>query len=187
MIRGSLLDGIQEALSQFNRLLQATKQNNVSPHAVAAGNNKADMDVQCMHVHSNMLMYMYLVNVHDMSGCFDYLLSLLPLSLPVSLSVSLSVSLCLKAQSTSAISCCPSQIEIIILTSQQSHSARQSLERIVEQLDLENLKKIQIVSVSDPERPDKDHHELGASPQSSTCSPDELSRLCVCVCMYLYL
>ena len=45
MIRGSLLDGIQEALSQFNRLLQATKQNNVSPHAVAAGNDKADMDM----------------------------------------------------------------------------------------------------------------------------------------------
>ena len=39
MIRGSLLDGIQEALSQFNRLLQATKQNNVSPHAVAAGSS----------------------------------------------------------------------------------------------------------------------------------------------------
>ena len=45
MIRGSLLDGIQEALSQFNRLLQATKQNNVSPHAIAAGNDKANMDM----------------------------------------------------------------------------------------------------------------------------------------------
>ena len=138
------------------------------------------------------------IHVHGVSGCFKILfisclsflsLSSLPLCLSLCLSVclslSLSLSLCLKTQSTSAISCCPSQIEIIILTSQQSHSARQSLERIVEQLDLENLKKIQIVSVSDPERPDKDHHELGASPQSGTCSPDELSRLCVC--MYLYL
>ena len=134
------------------------------------------------------------IHVHGVSGCFKILFiyclsSLLSLSvsLCLSLSLSLSVSFSLKAQSTSAISCCPSQIEIIILTSQQSHSVRQSLERIVEQLDLENLKKIQIVSVSDPERLDKDHHELGASPQSSTCSPDELSRLCVCMYLYLYI
>ena len=91
MIRGSLLDGIQEALSQFNRLLQATKQNNVSPHAVAAGNDKADMDMQCMHVY--IVTYRH---VHGVSGCFKilfiYCLSFLSLS---SLPLCLSVSLCL--------------------------------------------------------------------------------------------
>ncbi|XP_019850609.1 PREDICTED: meiosis 1 arrest protein-like [Amphimedon queenslandica] len=106
LIRGSLLDGMQEALSQFQRLLQATKQNN--------------------------------------------------------------------SQSGSSInSYCPSQIEIIILTAQPTHSIQQSLERVVDQLDLENLKKIQVVSINDPEKPDKDH-ELEELSQS-TSSPNELS------------
>lgn len=46
----------------------------------------------------------------------------------------------------------PSQIEVVIFTAQDSQSVRKSIERVIGQIELENLKKIHVVSIIDPEK-----------------------------------
>lgn len=76
---------------------------------------------------------------------------------------------------------CPTQLEIIILTAREPATVRQGIERGMDTLDLEHLKKLSVVCVSDPDslmQQDKsgEDEELPSLSQMPS-SPTDLSEL----------
>ena len=72
-----------------------------------------------------------------------------------------------------------------MITSQPPSVIRRYVEKIADHLDLEHLKKISGICVSDPERIIQEEHEdegLSQSLSQITCSPSELG-VCACVCV----
>ena len=81
----------------------------------------------------------------------------------------------------------PSQVDIIILTAQEPSLMQQYIERVADHLDLEHLKKISAVCISDPEKLVEQNVQVEQDPVSSITqslsqmptSPSELSKLII--------
>ena len=85
--------------------------------------------------------------------------------------------------STSSSLSYPSQIEVTLLTAQSPPLVRQYIERVVDHLDLQHLKKISAVCINSPERLIEQCGEGQESPvqegslSQNQPSPSELGRI----------
>ena len=72
-----------------------------------------------------------------------------------------------------------SQVEITIVTAQEPQQVRQYVERVIGHLELESLKKILAVCVTDPDKlleHEVIDHDIVTSMDSLSASPTDLSK-----------